>query len=437
MMILLFILITFMIKSSFDNNKVFDQLSGNEGNIAIKDKDLIYLIDLQSFYIKILVNWIQLSSLLYVLPLTWPNYIFQFFDIFSFFTSISTKFMAFECIFNQDDYGEFKPYMKTFSVNIMPFILVLMTIIFWKIYQKIKKIPEIYDKIYASVIGIYIMMQQNIMNESLNALSCIQIEGKNYLENDPVYSCDTDLHFYLKSFFLWPVFVIWGFLLPIVILIYLFIYRKKLYEAKVFKRINFFYIGYREKYFYWDILILLRKSISIFLGLFTKNEMNSQLMILLMIMSLYLKYLTSFKPFLSENLNFLETLACSCALFGIFLTLLINLLTLYSDKIIFYVFVLISNVLFVVIWTVFFLFYLLQVYRKLIKKRYPILFQRFIQMVLKLKSYFPTNMMKNSNSSKKIISLDGYPNKIFHMFAPKQKKISNNSLVMVSLRSIK
>ena len=403
MMVILFILIIFLIKSTFDNNRVFDRLKGD--NKVINEKDLMYLIDLQSFYIKIMVNWIQLTSLLYVIPLTWPDYLAQFMQFFSFFTSISTKFMAFECIFNQDDYGELKPYMKTFSVLLMPIVLIVMTLLYWKISQKLRRTMVISDKIYASIIGIYMMIQQNILNECLNSLTCVEIDGKSYLFNDPLYSCNSNTHFMMKSIIIWPLFMLWSFLLPLMILGYLFKNRWKLYEEHVFKKFNFFYIGYRRRFFYWDILIVLRKSFSIFIGLFSNNNINLQLMALLMIMSLYFKYLMAFKPFLSQNLNFLETIATAIGLIGIFLGILINLLETFEEKIAFYAILLISNVIFIGIWTMFFSMYLLGVYRKILSKRYPVVVARLKSLFMRYRFMVPNSYRNMETSEKKITSL--------------------------------
>lgn len=407
MMVILFIVIIVLIKSTFDNNKMFDKMKENQVNLDDYENKLLYLIDLQSFYIKVLVNWIQLTSLLYVMPLSWPDYFLNFLQFFSFFTSISTKFMAFECIYDENHYGEMKPYMKAISINIIPFILIIMTLIFWKIYQKIKKVVEIYDKIYASFIGIIIMMQQNILNECLNALTCIDIDGKLFLKNEPIYSCESDIHTYIKYFFLWPAFIIWGFILPLLILLYLFLYKKRLYEAKVFKKFNFFYIGYRLKYYFWDILILLRKSFCILIGLFV--GLNFQLMILMLIMSVYFKYQRTCRPFLSKNLNFLESLAAFTGLSGIFLTLLINLLETFSEKIGFYAIVLIINASFLVIWTFFFFIYLVGVYRKIIQRKYPHLLEKIKSFLSKNKLFTisPLKMSENSAMLKKNSSNNG------------------------------
>ena len=116
--------------------------------------------------------------------------------------------MAFECIYNQDDYGELKPYMKTLSVLLMPIVLIVMTLLYWKISQKLTRTMVISDKIYASIIGIYMMMQQNILNECKNLLTCVDIDGESYLFNDPLYSCDSNTHFLMKSIIIWPLFML-------------------------------------------------------------------------------------------------------------------------------------------------------------------------------------------------------------------------------------
>lgn len=241
------------------------------------------------------------------------------------------------------------------------------------------------------------MMQQNILNECLNALTCIDIDGKLFLKDEPIYSCESDIHAYMKYFFLWPAFIIWGFILPLLILLYLFIYKKRLYEAKVFKKFNFFYIGYRLKYYFWDILILLRKSFCILIGLFV--GLNFQLMILMLIMSIYFKYQKTCRPFLSKNLNFLESLAAFTGLTGIFLTLLINLLQTFEEKIGFYAIVLIINASFLVIWTFFFFIYLVGVYRKIIQKKYPLLLEKIKKFLSKNKLFTASPLKITENSS--------------------------------------
>lgn len=252
-----------------------------------------------------MVNYMQMIVIVNQIPIKKPSYINDFMNSIIYMTSISSKYMGFDCIFNLSLFDETRPYMRMLSASSIPFLLAIDSIIFWSILKKCKKTDEISDKIYATLIGIFLMIQPNILEECIRVLLCIEINDRKYLKAQPVFSCDKDIHQNF-SYANWIIFIVWSFFMPLFILYYLYKKRKELYKPTVFKRTSFFYICYKSDFFYWDILIIIRKSFCSLAMLIIAADDFLRLLVYLFFISLYCGLLFSKSPFISRELNLLD-----------------------------------------------------------------------------------------------------------------------------------
>ena len=367
--LILFILVIVLIKSSLDNNIMFEKFKKEIQETQISMGVLQRNVDLQSLYMKIIVNYLQVFTLLNNFPvnISVPEFINSFFGYCSYFNSLSTKFIGFECIFNSSKFADIAAYTKVFSVCLTPFVLIFISLIFWKFFQFLKKDKDLLDKVIVTVIGIYLMLQPNVLNELVNVLVCIQIDNNIYMRNQPIFGCEDDNYINLKHFFFWPSFIFWAYIIPFFILGCLYRYRKRLNDITVYRKLNFFYVGYKQNYYYWDILIFLRKSLVITISIIVEDTLV-KLFIAMIVIGVYFNYQVTKNPFMNRELNFLEFLSNLFILLTIYLCTLLfritdNLIQLYVLVVIF-----ILNITFIIMWFFYYCKYVRKFYQKIALK---------------------------------------------------------------------
>ena len=115
--------------------------------------------------------------------------------------------------------------------------------------------------------------------------------------------------------------------------------------------VRFFYKGYHQKYYYWELVMFSKKFILIFISTFTEVfPSGTKATILLIILTFYLFLQTRYQPFESRYLNRLEYLS----LIATFATANVGLM-LYSEEIrlisrVFLVAIIILNIAFIFLW---------------------------------------------------------------------------------------
>jgi hypothetical protein len=68
-----------------------------------------------------------------------------------------------------------------------------------------------------------------------------------------------------------PSLLVWGLVIPILLLIYLIKNRLKLDEDFYKMKLGFIYRGYKQKYFFYEIVIFFRKFVMIIIVVFLKS----------------------------------------------------------------------------------------------------------------------------------------------------------------------
>ena len=360
-----FVMMLVLIKSSTENINIYDKLIArmDESEQISKSNGLLNFSE-SSLYVKIIVNFAQMISIINNVNIDWPIYIEDIGDFMQYFNSISVKYMGLECILDFEKALEIAPYLNFLAIILMPFFFSVVSYFVWKIYQKIKKNIQIKDYLYATISGIYLMIQPNVMEESLNALRCIEIEGRSFLKINPDFSCEAEEYKIIGNYLAWPIFLTWSFVIPIFIFLVLLYNKNRLYEPATFKRASFFFIGYKTQFFYWDILLALRKSFFSLIHLLIKNNEYLKLLIFLIIIGGYYEILERKQPFMNSSLNKLEYLSALVIFLVIYFTLLLSFL---KEKYKYFPFVIFLAILLLYIL---FLGYWLFSYGKYAKKKY-------------------------------------------------------------------
>lgn len=86
--------------------------------------------------------------------------------------------------------------------------------------------------------------------------SCMKIEDTYYLIKDFDIVCWESEHKRLLMRFTIPSAIIWVFGYPLVVFLILFKKRKNLNETDVLTKFGIFYIGFTDKHFYWQVIVI-------------------------------------------------------------------------------------------------------------------------------------------------------------------------------------
>lgn len=375
----LVIILLVLVKSALDNITLYDKLILQYKEERVNDETLRKVLDFQSIYMKIFVNYLQIHSFLDYIPFSWPSFLEMYFQIFSSVASISTKFLAFECLFKESDIFDFRLF-KFICINLLPFVLVILACVGFKLYYLIRKyrLLNLNEKVFSTIFGVYLMILPNIVQESIRSLSCIKIDQLDYLMWEPAHLCDQSYN-KMTSFIVWPLFLLWSIIFPGAIFIYLAIRRKKLYTKEYFKKFNFIYFGYKSKYFYWDMVILIKKFLASILVLAPLNSTAISLMLSIIIV-IYTVIFVKCKPFLNRILNTLEYLSCMFLLMGIFIFGFIIQFDKNSSTLstIMKIALFLNNICFLMIWSWSFLVYVVLKYSIIIKRRFPYVYSKIL-----------------------------------------------------------
>ena len=159
--------------------------------------------------------------------------------------------------------------------------MVVLILIYWTLAHLITKSKDpINQKINTSIIGLCVMLQPSIISQNVDILNCMELDpGMEVISSTPTESCNSQTYTIFANYIALPGFFIWAFVWPLLICVYSFRRKKRLYTGSVFGKFSFFYIGYRLKYFYWDFVIIFRKVLLIILMTFSGFTILSKLYI--------------------------------------------------------------------------------------------------------------------------------------------------------------
>jgi hypothetical protein len=282
-------------------------------------------IDLVSGIAKVLTNYLQVFSLAKEFDVKWPSLLKIFYSTSNKAANPSIQFYSSECSINFDYYEIFIMY------NLLPicFVIIIIVILFiisnYKENSQKKELEELsikynneqrninddnsltltynnYEKnrnkiknAFSSksifikkwintslVVGLFLIYPSLVTN-ILSMLSCIKVGDEYYISSNMEIKCNTTKH-KIYSIFSYLFMSIYGLGIPLLAFLLIYKYRNRLYVSEIntheneASSLSFLFLGYRESYYFWEIIILFRKlgiiMISVFLKECSRYQMN-------------------------------------------------------------------------------------------------------------------------------------------------------------------
>ena len=183
-------------------------------------------------------------------------------------------------------------------------------------------------------------------------MTCDYINKNYFLTRNLAQECWNSVHLSFTLIISVPFLIFWMAVFPIVFLCYLRSNHQSIEMSRSNEIITTFIAGYKNENYYWEFILMARKFLMILTTTFLRNDPEFALYILLTIASfsfllqvLYLPYETTIYQY--NNLEILSLNAC-------FLGFLLAIFYLRSEspivENIVFVFIMISNALFLILW---------------------------------------------------------------------------------------
>ena len=283
--------------------------------------------------IKMIFNHFQTLTLIFALPINWPFSINDT-EFVAFFSNSITDSLSYECVIENsfpENWKNFPAHYFRLLMNwVHPIFLVCLCMIYIKIYARffgneyiknlVKEKPldffkHLFQPLYFIVLSIYFCQCIEIV---LQTFSCVNVgyEGNPYyvILADVSAICWNDQHYNYRIKVALPHAIIFGISFPI--LIFFILHRKwrqnALDDKKCLFKYGYFYYGLDHNFFYWDLVILLRKVLItaayIFYMTNINNPQNYILLIVFLIIIVALYFQIYFKPYRKEKLNIMNEL---------------------------------------------------------------------------------------------------------------------------------
>ena len=240
-------------------------------------------------------------------------------------------------------------------MSLIPFLIIALIAVFWLIYAKFiykkeKKLLYFIEHLLTSTVICVFSIQPSIINSLISLISCQEIGDKSYIKSYLLEECYTERHQnWMLGLFL-PAFLLYGLLMPLMALIYMFINKEHLYESNHIKKVGFLSNGFSYNKFYWEFLFFYRKIFLIFIIEYISWNSSSKALLMILILWISLWYQAKDNPYLTSDLNSIDFKAT----FVSFVTIFAGLLSFQTDRagvqIIVIIVVFFFNLLFLYYW---------------------------------------------------------------------------------------
>ncbi|CDW88757.1 UNKNOWN [Stylonychia lemnae] len=329
--------------------------------------------NITSVYLKILMNHLQVIVLTAQFDFQWPQKILDFYNGIRPAAQSTYQVISIDCFLDirssyENDW--IRVYFQKITIlSILPLLLVIISIFSWIIYLKISRSrAEQTGRIVSTIIILLFLAHPSIVQYMFSNFRCLNIDSDQRIEDDLEVICWSDFHNFISYFIASPSILVWGIGIPFFALVLLFKHRSRLEQNGLRERYGFLYKGYKKEYYYWEIFIMYRKLIIIFISVFFKNHGVIAQALVVMIFYIFFMLLTfKLNPFINITLNQLESLSLLTSMLTIYCGLyfianihqdwlknepeLKNFLILSEDeKMFFFSVILISNLLFFIHW---------------------------------------------------------------------------------------
>ena len=250
--------------------------------------------------VKIFMNYAQVFSLASSFQINWPSIVRYFFERAKEFSSPRVSFYSSDCTIGWTYYDKLLIYliMPLFYIFVVTIIIFIVTALFCRNKKKImkkmtsEKERELYKKTEPTFCTFFIAWEKTaivvgtflswptVVQKILEVMNCEKIGDKYYLVKDLSVECYTSKHnIYLLVSYIGL--ILYGIGIPLLGFKLLYNYRYRLFDLTDrydgSTPLSFLFLGYREKRWYYEFIIMGKKAFLIIISVFLRTHPRYQI----------------------------------------------------------------------------------------------------------------------------------------------------------------
>ena len=216
--------------------------------------------------------------------------------------------------------------MRVIFFGIFPLLALAICLIFWEIKGRVSRLSrqKVRDYTKASVSIVLFFTYPNIVYNLVQSVNCVRVEDTMRLYQDIEQICWEGSHLLVATTVSLPGIVGWALGLPALGLFYIRHFRQKVaeraYSTKPLEKrelvarlrlcCGFLTIGYEDRFYYWEVVLMLRKTILVILMVFiAPYSPGLQSLTAVVFLAFCLIVQIQLKPFYDPNLNQIEEIS--------------------------------------------------------------------------------------------------------------------------------
>ena len=311
---------------------------------------------LVSIYIKIFTNYLQTVFIVTELNLKWPSYLIEFFNFQRSTATITEQVFSFDCYLDQKNSNDITRsyFIKLCLITCIPFLIFAVSYIFWIFHSYIYNCyNSLKREVFATIIILFFLAYPNIVQFMFSNFSCITIDQMNsYLNRNTAIECWDSSHKKFSLIVAMPGIILWAIGFPTLLLMLMLKNRRRIHLDYYRVVFGFLFNGYKFNKFYWELVIMYRKTILITISVFVIYQsriLQALNVIILLLTSIYLQNYN--QPYKSPQLNNMEIQALNIAAVSIYCGLYYLSRSISEGvKIFLFGIILFGNLYFIVFW---------------------------------------------------------------------------------------
>ncbi|EAS06496.2 transmembrane protein, putative (macronuclear) [Tetrahymena thermophila SB210] len=276
--------------------------------------------DQSTYYIKSLINYIQLSSILFQSSVSSSNITSAIHSTSYIGTPSTQVFSNIHCLYPDYFFNKYGvAQVKILIESIYPVILLGFISLIFYILAKFKLLNIKLHHNYATLTIIFFSFQPGLITLLSNSLSCRKLGENKYVQINLLLSCDDSSYKLFSYIYIIPYLTIL-LILPFFVMKKLYNHRKNLDYCTTKYKLGYFYLDYKPNLYFWEFIrIYFKTFIAIFYILYEQNDQSFAYQVVSLILCLYLVMIYIYKPYLQKKVLKLDCASLLILIFNIVL----------------------------------------------------------------------------------------------------------------------
>jgi len=141
--------------------------------------------------------------------------------------------------------------------------------------------------------------------------------GYEYISSHPYWQCTGENYDFYSNYVAIPNLVLWCVLVPLIILVILIINKHNLRAESIRTPLGVMYIDLKEKYYYWGVVLMLLKIMLSLLAYGLEQGGEALIFVSLLLLWLYQGFVRALKPYKTESFNNFEKTLINLLMYNI------------------------------------------------------------------------------------------------------------------------